>query len=93
MHPRLISCVELVARVAHLLVAWPLAAKISFESDDVEKLHESYTSEDELIFFFQKIDRISACRLLVRWAIGRQHVTSCGPSTGRAMYSYSPSKI
>ena len=47
MHPRLISCVELVARVSHLLVAWPLAAKISFESDDVGKLHESYTPEDE----------------------------------------------
>ena len=47
MHPRLISYVELVARVAHLLVAWPLAAKISFESDDVGKLHEFYTPEDE----------------------------------------------
>ena len=59
MHPRLISCVELVACVAHLLVAWPLAAKISFESDDVGKLYESFTSEDEYIFFFKKIDRIS----------------------------------
>ena len=59
MHPRLISCVELVARVAHLLVAWPLATKISFESDDVGKLHESYTSEDEYIFYFEKIDMIS----------------------------------
>ena len=47
MHPRLISYVELIARVVHLLVAWPLAAKISFESDDVGKLHESYTPEDE----------------------------------------------
>jgi len=47
MHPRLIFCVELVARVAHLLVAWPLAAKISFELDDVGKLYESYTPEDE----------------------------------------------
>ena len=62
MHPRLISCVELVARVAHLLVAWPLAAKISFESDDIGKLHESYTSEDEYIFYFEKIDRISGRR-------------------------------
>ena len=47
MHPKLISCVELVARVAHLLVVWPLAAKISFELDDVGKLHESYTLKDE----------------------------------------------